>query len=332
MTDVLAPVRRSTRIASLSSPQRRVGKIGAVHGPKSQSTTTKVAKKNASNLPAKQRSPLPPLVRPRSESSGTGERERNDQLARKKWTSWSAHAESSPFPDFKHPTKFECEEAFRVLHQMHNDAVEEEFNDPNVPATIPHVLDAIIIAILSQATSWSNAKRAMDSMKKTYGSIFAYDAILDGGREKLQNTLRCGGLHVRKSKIITTLLQEVQDRHGCWDLDHLFKLNDKEAMRELISYKYIGPKSAFVVMGWCLQRNNFTVDTHIYRIAGLWKWRPQQASREQTQAHLDALVPSELKFKLHFLLLQHGRTCPACRGGSKQTQACEARKQMSVDV
>ncbi|KFA67526.1 hypothetical protein S40285_07997 [Stachybotrys chlorohalonatus IBT 40285] len=226
--DVSSPVRRSTRIASLSSAPRLVGQIRAVHGPKSSSTTAKVAKKNASNLSAKQHSPRPTLVRPRSESSDIGERERDDQLARKKWTSWSAHAESSPFPDFKHPTKFECEETFRILHQMHSDAVEEEFKDPNVPDIIPHVLDAIIIAILSQATSWSNSKRAMDSMKKTYGSIFAYDAIQHGGEEKLQNTLRCGGLHVRKSKIIMTVLEEVQGRHGCWDLDHLFKLNDKK--------------------------------------------------------------------------------------------------------
>ena len=265
-----------------------------------------------------------------SEDNGAQTEDSDEKLARKKWNSWSAHATSSPFPDFAHPARRECEEAYRVLYEMHNDAVEEEFKDPNVPDTIPHVLDAIIIAVLSQATSWSNAKRAMDSMKDTYGSIFAYDKILHGGRDKLEATLRCGGLHVRKSKIITTILEDVQTRHGKWDLDYLFKLNDQDAMKELISYKYIGPKSAFVVMGWCLSRNNFTVDTHIYRIAGLWGWRPKQASREQTQAHLDALVPPEIKFKLHFLLLQHGRACPGCRGGSKQTHACEARKQMSV--
>lgn len=256
----------------------------------------------------------------------------DDQLAGKKWKSWSAHATSSPFPDFGRPTRHECEEPYRVLDEMHNEDVEKEFQDPYTPDTIPHVLDAMIVAVLSQATSWSNAKRAMDGLVTTYGSIFAYEEIFNGGMEKLQNALRCGGLHIRKSKIIMTILEQVQQRYGKWDLDHLFDLGNEDAMKELISYKYIGPKSAFVVMGWCLKRNNFTVDTHVYRIAGLWGWRPKEASREMTQAHLDALIPAELKYKLHFLLIAHGRACPACRGGSKQNQACSARRAMLKDM
>lgn len=54
----------------------------------------------------------------------------------------------------------------------------------------------------------------MNNMKEAYGSVFAYDEIVAGGVEKLQNTLRCGGLHFRKTKIIMSILQEVQQRHG----------------------------------------------------------------------------------------------------------------------
>jgi endonuclease-3 len=255
--------------------------------------------------------------------------------AGKKWTAWSAYATSTPYPDFGHPTHRECQLAYDILYKLHNDAVEAEFQDTNTPETIPVVLDALIVAILSQATSWSNAKRAMESMKKTYGSVFAYEDIYTGGPEKLQETIRCGGLHVRKTKIIFSILEDVKRRYGRWDLDHLLGASDEDAMKELMSYKYVGPKSAFVVMGWCLKRNRFTVDTHVYRIAGLWGWRPKEATREKTQSHLDAVIPVELKFKLHFFLIQHGRTCPACRGGSKGDQPCEVRaevkKQCKVD-
>ncbi|KAH6628966.1 base excision DNA repair protein [Boeremia exigua] len=218
----------------------------------------------------------------------------------KKWKSWSANAASTPYPDFGHPTNRECQLAYDILYKLHNDA----------------------------ATSWSNAKRAMDSMKQTYGSVFAYDKIYASGTEKLQETIRCGGLHIRKTKIIMTILEEVKRRYGRWDLDHLLDASDEDAMKELISYKYIGPKSAFVVMGWCLKRNRFTVDTHVYRIAGLWGWRPKEASREKTQSHLDAVIPAELKFKLHFFLIQHGRTCSACRGGSKERHGCEVQEEV----
>ncbi|KAF2819315.1 DNA glycosylase [Ophiobolus disseminans] len=240
------------------------------------------------------------------------------------WKSWSANASSTPYPDFKHPTNRECHLAYDMLYSLHNSAVEAEFNDTITPETIPFVLDAMMVAVLSQATSWSNAKRAMDSMKNIYGSVFAYENIYTGGSEKLQKTIRCGGLHVRKTKIIMSILDDVKRRYGKWNLDHLLAASDEDAMQELLSYKYIGSKSAFVVMGWCLKRNRFTVDVHVHRIAGLWGWIPEGASRENAQLHLDAVVPGELKFKLHFFLIQHGRTCVACRGGSR-VGGCEVK-------
>lgn len=315
--------RRSTRILATAAPKPK-------HSP-TQETPRAVHKRKRSSEPEKHSPP--------SGADEIAERKSDDvqkvakptedhdlKLKDTKWQKWSAYANSSPFPDFKHPTPQECREAYSVLHDMHREAVDKEFADEYTPETIPHVLDAMIVAILSQATNWNNAKRAMENMKKTYGSIYAYDEILDGGRDKLQQALKCGGLHVRKSMIISTILAQVKERYGKWDLDHLFQASDEDAMQELMSYKYMGPKSASVVMGWCLKRNRFTVDVHIYRIAGLWNWRPEKATRELTQSHLDAVVPTDLKFMLHFLILQHGRECSACRGGAKENAICEAQR------
>jgi len=280
---------------------------------------------------ALEKSPSPKkLDRKVSDGSQHDKPEPDSKLAEKKWQSWAPTANSSPFPRFPHPTPADCEETHYVLNRRHHAAVEEEFSDPNTPETIPHVLDAMMVALLSAATSWSNAKRAMNSMKAVYGSVFAYDKIYAEGRQKLQDTIQCGGLHVRKSTLIATMLQQVHERHGKWDLDHLFDSTDEDAMKELLTYKGIGPKCAFVVMGWCLKRNPFTVDTHVFRIAGLWGWIPEKATREMAQAHLDAMVPKKLKFDLHFLLIAHGRTCPACRGGSKKGDACEAREEVKA--
>ncbi|KAM0491834.1 hypothetical protein ACHAP8_010338 [Fusarium lateritium] len=249
-------------------------------------------------------------------------------LAKRKWQAWSQHATSSPYPDFGSPSPRECAEAHAILTKMHGAEVKQELEDFNTSQNISSVLDAMIFATLSQATSWSNQKRAMDSMKATYGSAFAYDTIKAGGLQKLQDTIRCGGLHVRKSKIIFSILEQVRERHGSWDLNYLFQERNEEVMKELMSYKYIGPKSAFVVMGLCLKRNVFTVDTHVHRISGLWGWRPATATPEKTQSHLDAVTPNEFKSDLHFLLIAHGRTCPACRGGSKGRHKCEVKDRL----
>lgn len=64
-----------------------------------------------------------------------------------------------------------------------------------------------------------------------------------------------------------TMLEEVKNRQGKWDLDHFVDLDDDVVMKELLSYKYMRTKSASVLMGWCLKRHLFTVDTHVYRIA-----------------------------------------------------------------
>jgi len=142
----------------------------------------------------------------------------------------------------------------------------------------------------------------------------------------------CGGLHVTKIKIIMSIVEDVKRRYGRWNLDHLHEASAEDAMKELMSYKYIGPKSAFVLTGWCLKRNRFTVDTHILSIAALWGRRRREATREKTQSHLDAVIPTELKFKLYFFLIQHGRTCPACRGGSKGGQQCEVQSEVKKQL
>lgn len=77
----------------------------------------------------------------------------DEQLASKKFKAWSAHATSSSFPTFGHPTPQECKDAYDVLDELHGAAVEEEFKDPETPESIPYVLDAVVMALLSQATS-----------------------------------------------------------------------------------------------------------------------------------------------------------------------------------
>ncbi|GKT43480.1 putative DNA helicase INO80 [Colletotrichum spaethianum] len=245
------------------------------------------------------------------------------KLADKKWTAWSKHANSSPYPDFLRPTAEECQTAHDILEKLHGDVVRENFADPDAPSQeYPYVMDALVVAALSQATSWANAKRAMKNLKVVYGSTFNYAAIVEGGINKLVDALRPGGMQNRKAKILMKLLEDVKERHGKWDLQFLFNASDEEAVKEVVSYWGLGPKCAFCLLSICLKRDTFAVDTHIYRITGLWGWRPLEASREMAQAHLDARIPNEIKFALHYQLIVHGRECPVCRGNGDSKATC----------
>ena len=123
--------------------------------------------------------------------------------------------------------------------------------------------------------------------------------------------------------MLTQLLEDVKARHGNWNLDFLFEYSDEDAMKEVLQYHGTGPKSAF-----CLLRQSFAVDTYIYRITELWSWRPEDASREKAQAHLDARVPSELKFALHYLFIVHGRECSRCRGNGDGKAVCQFEEEL----
>ncbi|KAI0424586.1 DNA glycosylase [Xylaria sp. FL1042] len=259
-----------------------------------------------------------------------------DLLQAKKLKSYSqfAAARQSPYPAFPRPTASECKLAHSILTSLHGARARPESlgQRTEAPATragcgdSASVLDALVRTILSQNTSDANSTRAKLSMDATYGGSDAWDAIVAGGREKLAKTIESGGLAVVKSRVILDILAQTRERYGVYSLDHLFGASDEDAMREMLSFKGVGPKTASCVLLFCLRRASFAVDTHVHRITGLLGWRPEGASRDQTHAHLDARIPDEDKYGLHVLLVRHGRECEECRAGGKNLGRCALRK------
>lgn len=123
----------------------------------------------------------------------------------------------------------------------------------------------------------------------------------------------------KKAATIQKLLASVKDRHGDYTLQHLAakQVTDDEIMKELVSYDGVGPKTASCVLLFCLGRDSFAVDTHVYRLSKLLGWVPQKADRVLAQAHLDLRIPDELKYSLHVLMVSHGRQCSGCKNQGK---------------
>ncbi|KAK4459855.1 putative DNA glycosylase [Cladorrhinum samala] len=154
-------------------------------------------------------------------------------------------------------------------------------------------------------------------MDSVYGRSDNWNAIAAGGQPKLEEAIRCGGLSAVKSKVILAVLDQVRSRHGDYTLEGLREIEDNdEVMRELLSFKGVGPKTASCVMLFCLGRESFAVDTHVWRISGIIGWRPKKASRDETHLHLDKRIPDEMKYPLHVLMIAHGKRCPECKAGA----------------
>ncbi|KAG0131214.1 DNA glycosylase [Tuber indicum] len=122
------------------------------------------------------------------------------------------------------------------------------------------------------------------------------------------------------------------DEDGDLSLDYIHKLSDDEARQKLTSFDGVGPKTASCVMLFCLRRDSFAVDTHVFRLSKFLKWVPAKATRETTYAHLDVRVPAEHKYALHNLLIRHGRTCKECKAGPKHKGKKRVSSETSLDL
>lgn len=302
--------------------------------PPSTETTPKkrVKKEEPTGLPSpssseEAKSPPPSTKKPKTPKTKEA---RASDLQSKKLKNYAQYAKQSPFPDFLHPTAEEAKLAHHILAKLHGERLRPKEvvarTDRAGCGDSPSVLDALVRTILSQNTSDKNSTRAKLSMDKVYGGSDKWDAIVDGGEAKLQEAIKSGGLSVVKSKVIISILRQAKEKYGEYSLDHLHEASTEEAMTEMLSFQGVGPKTASCVLLFCLQREDFAVDTHVHRITGLLGWRPKNASREETYSHLNVKIPDEDKYGLHILLVGHGKKCDECKAGGKNLGKCELRK------
>ncbi|WVF69410.1 hypothetical protein IAT40_004187 [Kwoniella sp. CBS 6097] len=322
--------RRSSRIVSRKHSLSPAPSPSPRKTPKRASAPTTVGKAESPET-----EPLIKIEDSPSNQSPTG-KPNVSPLKDRKLRLLSANLTSSPFPSFDHPKPSECVLAHHILTAIHG----KKTRPSEVVASktragcgdSPSVLDALVRTILSQNTSDANSTRAKLSMDEVYGGSDNWEDIVAGGQEKLQDAIRCGGLSQVKSKVILKILEQAKDKYGVYSLDHLHAAPTEAAMQELLSFDGVGPKTASCVLLFCLQREDFAVDTHVHRITGLLGWRPKNASRDQTYHHLNKKIPDNLKYALHVLFVGHGKVCDDCKAGAKGVTTCELRKAFRTAV
>ncbi|TEB21254.1 DNA glycosylase [Coprinellus micaceus] len=239
---------------------------------------------------------------------------------------------ADPFPNFGHPTPTEVREVFELLSTSFKGPVparssRASIQTKNTGATCgdsPNVIDALIGTILSQNTSSRNSSTAKHALDTRFGK-HNFAAIADAPLADVVEALRRGGLANKKAATIKNLLQEIKAKHGEYSLQHLASTppsdvrSNGDIMEELMSYDGVGPKTAACVLLFCIGRDSFAVDTHVFRLSKMLGWVPRDADRIKTQMHLDRRIPDELKYGLHVMMIRHGKACKGCkREGTKR--------------
>ena len=92
----------------------------------------------------------------------------------------------------------------------------------------------------------------------------------------------------------------------------------------LTGIKGIGPKTASVVLNFEFEKPTMAVDTHVERVSKRFGLVPGSASNQQAHDVLNELVPDDLKYELHVLLVSHGRGHCAARNADCANLVCES--------
>ncbi|KAF8554143.1 DNA glycosylase [Imleria badia] len=246
--------------------------------------------------------------------------------ASKKLKLLADHSVCSPFCDFLHPSTKDARAVYALL-ASHTPGGAPVHNVPSANSNsamtcghTPNVIDALIGTILSQNTSSANSSAAKRSLDSSFGQGEpGFENMANADRQMIADAIRSGGLANRKAKIIQEALIAVKKKHGRYDLQHLAApgVTDEHAMQELVSLHGVGPKTAACVLSFCLGRQAFAVDTHVFRLSKLLGWVPKTADRVGAQAHLELMIPPELKYGLHVMMVHHGRACRGCKKDGK---------------
>lgn len=165
-------------------------------------------------------------------------------------------------------------------------------------------LDELVMTVLSQHTSDVNSGRAFAGLQERFRS---WEEVLSAPLPAIADAIRPGGIAQVKAGRIKEILREVDEREGTLSLDRLNDMSDQEIDDYLCSLPGVGPKTSACVLVFSLGRDAFPVDTHVERVVKRLGWVSEKMPAVAVQRTLTPLIPPEVRYELHMLLIRHGR-------------------------
>ena len=172
----------------------------------------------------------------------------------------------------------------------------------------------LVYTILSQHTSDINSERAFNNLMDTFGTV---EAIASAPVEDIEDAIRMGGLAKVKAPRIKTVLQQIAEELGSFDLSFLGEMPLSEA-KDVGSGRFpgVGPQGrprSFSASPWVCPLCRWTL------ISIAWSKRlgliGQKVTADQAHDILEPMVASEDVFRLpHVISSATGRqVCKAQR-------------------
>ena len=177
--------------------------------------------------------------------------------------------------------------------------------------------ETLIVTIISQNTADRNTSKAFENLSKRFK--IAPEVLANAETSQIEECLRVAGLFRNKAKTIKQISKIIlEEFHGT--LNPILSLPFEEARKMLLKLPGVGPKTADVLLLFCLEKPTIPVDTHVNRVAKRLGLAPQSGDYEMVRQSLQSFYNPKDYLAVHILLILLGRKY--CRARNPLCKHC----------
>ena len=211
----------------------------------------------------------------------------------------------------KRPTPAKAKLAAAVLRRLEAEHGPREWQPRGRP------LDVFVSVILSQNTSWTNAREGFRRLKRDWPT---WEKAMAAPVEGVRRSIAVCGLGRMRAGRLQALLRRVKAERGRLSLAFVGRMDVDEAAAYLASFHGVGPKTVACTLLFAFGMPVFPVDNGILRVVRrLGIVRNKARDAEASEVVERATTPST-RYPLHVLTYRHAKD--VCRPKNPHCDEC----------
>jgi len=187
------------------------------------------------------------------------------------------------------------------------DKLKTMHGEPRCELNFTNPLELVVATILSAQCTDERVNKVTETLFKKYRNIYDYIDVIN---EELENDIRSTGFYKNKANAIKNITEEIRDRfHGEVPRD----------IDTLATVKWIGRKSANLIVGLTFDKPAVIVDAHVIRLSNRIGFSDKK-DPDKIEQDIKKVVPEDMWTAFSMLITLHGRYM--CKARKPECERC----------